>query len=77
MPAGTEDLAMDGTLATTWLLCGLGLAVAGYAAASTPRHQAGTSEHQRVLTRAHAASINGEIDAAVTFFVTRTAGSSR
>lgn len=36
---------MDGTLATTWALCAIGLAVAGWAAVGTPRVAVSTSEH--------------------------------
>ncbi len=48
---------MDATLATTWALCALGLAVAGWAAVCTPRPPVSTSEHHGGIPRVRAATI--------------------
>lgn len=67
---------MDGTLATTWAICAIGLAVAGWAAVGTPRPAVSTSEHHGDIPRVRAASHNGEIDPAVTFVVIQPATSA-
>lgn len=68
---------MDRACATTWAICALGLAVAGWAAVSTPRPAVSTSEHRGDIPRVRGASHKPEIDPAVTFFVTRAATSAR
>lgn len=68
---------MDRTCATTWLLCAIGLAVAGWAAVSTPRPTVTWTEHHGMSPRVRPARSNAEIDPAVTFFVTRSAPAPR
>lgn len=70
---GTEELAMDRTCATTLVLCAIGLAVAGWAAAGSPRVNVTRTEHAVTTSRVRGAQHNGENDASVTFFVTRAA----
>ncbi|KQT46411.1 hypothetical protein ASG52_11765 [Methylobacterium sp. Leaf456] len=66
---------MDATLATTWAICALGLAVAGWAAAGTPRVAVSTVEHHGGIPRVRGASHNTEIAPSVTFVVTPPATS--
>jgi hypothetical protein len=70
---GTEDLAMDRTCATALALCALGMAVAGWAAAGSPRVTVTSGEHAVSTSRVRGAQHNRENDPSVTFFVTRTA----
>lgn len=68
---------MDGTLATSMMLCALGLAVAGWAAVSTPRPAVSTAQHLGDIPRVRAASHNGEIAPTATFVVIPPATSAR
>lgn len=68
---------MDGTLATSMVLCALGLAVAGWAAVSTPRPAVSTAQHHGGIPRVRAASHNTEIAPTVTFVVGQPATSAR
>ncbi|BAQ45916.1 hypothetical protein Maq22A_c13510 [Methylobacterium aquaticum] len=51
----------------------LGMAVAGWAAAGSPRVTVSISEHHGSIPRVRGARHNGEIDPSVSFFVTRAA----
>lgn len=62
---------MDRTCATTWALCTLGLAVAGWAAVSSPRPAVSIAEHHGMLPRVQPAPHKGESAPSVTFFMTR------
>ncbi|GJD91018.1 hypothetical protein BHAOGJBA_4562 [Methylobacterium hispanicum] len=67
---------MDRTCATTWALCAIGLAVAGWAAVGTPRPLVSTAEHHGGIPRVRGETHNSEIAPTVTFVVGRPATTS-
>ncbi len=62
---------MDRTCAVAWAVCAVGLAVATWAAVSTPQRAVINAEHHGSIPRVQPARHKGESDPAVTYFMTQ------